>query len=318
MAVVDIKSKIVKDAAVVDLYLRVVNQKFIDTLVSIPIMDKLGVLATKEDYVNGVAEYLYKELPVASDFDVAQDLVIGDFNPSKTKLRSSAHDVQKIRYITDKYSAAELMKAFATSSTRAKFISKKKGDLFETMKLDQFNYFIGTILQGTNKLFSYDVDKTIDTKKKASNETETSRLERFLIALNQTVRNFEIPSKTRVKWVNDGSYNIYHSASAKQLILILNSNNEVNINKLISSRYHYEKILPLTNVISLDFSEIPGVDAKLDAVLIDKRAVIKGIWIDKMVSVKQILKFSTIVELLYTVGLARLPIYPIVQFKKSA
>ena len=318
MAVVDIKSKIVKDAAVVDLYLRVVNQKFIDTLVSIPIMDKLGVLATKEDYVNGVAEYLYKEIPTASDFTVAQDLVIGDFNPDKTKLRSSAHSVQKIRYIRDKYDASELMKAFATSSTRAKFIEKKKSDLFETMKLDQFNYFIGTLLQGTNKLFSYEVDKTVDTKKKASNETETSRLERFLIALNQTVRNFEIPSKTRVKWVNDGSYNIYHSASSKQLILILNSNNEVNINKLISSRYHYEKILPLTNVISLDFSEIPGVDAKLDAVLIDKRAVIKGIWIDKMVSVKQILKFSTIVELLYTVGLARLPIYPIVQFKKSA
>ena len=317
MTVVDIKSKITKDLSVVDLYKRVVNQKFMDTVVSIPLMEKLGVLASKEDWVNGIQEYLYKELPVASDFDVAQDLAITDFNPTKTALRSSAHSIQKVRYVADKFEDAELLRAFATSSTRSKFIDKKKNDLFESMKLDQYNYFIGTLLQGTNKVLSYDFDKTVDTKANAK-ETETSRLERFLISLNKIVKNFELPSKTRVKWVNDGSYNIYHSATADQLVLLINSANEVEINKLISSRYHYEKILPKTNVISVDFSEVAGVDSKLDAVLVDKRAFVKGIWISKLPSVKQLLKFSTVVELLYTVGMARLPIYPIVKFAKSA
>ena len=313
----DIKTKITKDLTVVDLYKRVVNQKFMETFITIPIMSKLGVLITKEDWVNGLQEYLYKELPLVGDYDVATDLKIGDFNPTKTKLRSSAHEIQKIRYLADKYDDAELMRAFATSNTRVRFIEKKKTDLYETMKLDIFKFFIGTILQGTDKVLTYSFDKTVDTKANA-NETETARLERFLIELNKIIKNFELPSKTRVKWVNDGSYEIYHSASASQLLLVINSANEVNINKLISSRYHYEKILPSTNIVSLDFSEIAGVDAKLDALLIDKRAFVKGIWITKIPSVKQLLKFSTVVELLYTVGFARLPIYPIVKFAKSA
>ena len=317
MAVQDIKTQITKDIAVVDLYKRVVNQKFIETLVSIPVMKQLNVLTSKEQWVNGIAEYLYKEIPTASDYDVAVDLKIGDFNPTKTSLRSSAHSIQKIRYIVDKYAASELMRAFATTNTRAKFIAKKKGDLYETMKLDQFNYFIGTLLAGTNKLFDYTFDKTVDTKANA-NETETARLERFLIELNKIVKNFELPSKNRVKWVKDGKYNIYHTATSSQLLLLINSANEVNINKLISSRYHYEKILPKPNVISVDFTEVPGVDSKLDALLIDKRAFVKGIWIEKLPSVKQLLKFSTVVELLYTVGMARLPIYPVVKFAKSA
>ena len=316
--VVDIKTKIVKDLAVVDLYQRVVNQKFMDTVVSIPIMEKLGVLASKEDWINGVSEYLYKELPTASDFDVAVDLKIGDFNPTKSKLRSSAHSIQKVRYIADKYDNEDLLRAFATDGNKAKFISKKKLDLYESMKLDQYKFFVGTLLQGTDKVLTYTFDKTVDTKKLNSNETETNRLQRFLISLNKIVKNFELPSKTRVKWVNDGSFEIYHSASAKQLVLVINSANEVNINKLISSIYHYEKILPKTNVISLDFTEVAGVDSKLDAVLFDKRALINGIWISKIPSVKQMPKFSTLVELLYTVGIARLPIYPIVKFAKSA
>ena len=318
MAVVDIKSKITKDLSVVDLYKRVVNQTFIETVVSIPIMEKLSVLAKKEDWVNGIAEYLFKELPLATDFTVAQDLKIGDFNPLKSKLRSAAYSVEKIRYIADKFEDSELLRSFATSSTRSKFIEKKKNDLYETMKIDMYRFFVGTILQGTNKLFSYTFDKTVDTKKLNSSETETARLERFLITLNKLVKNFELPSKVRAKWVKDGSYEIYHTAAASQLVLIINSNNEVNINKLISSRYHYEKILPATNVISLDFSEIAGVDGKLDALLVDKRAFVKGIWISKIPSVKQLLKFSTVVELLYTVGMARLPIFPIVKFAKSA
>ena len=317
MAVKDIKAVITKDLNVVDLYKRVVNQKFIDTIVSIPILEKLNVLASKEDWVNGVAEYLFKELPNVSDFDVATDLKIADFNPTKTALRSAAYTIEKLRYVADKYANDELLRAFATSSTKQKFVDKKKNDLYETMKLDMFNYFIGTLLQGTNKLFSYDVDKTVDTKKTSSAEKETSRLERFLIGLNKVVKSFELPSKTRVKWVNDNSYNIYHTATANQLILIINSANEVNINKLISSRYHYEKIMPATNIISLDFTQIAGVDSKLDALLIDKRTFIKGIWISKIPSVKQLPKFSVLVELLYSVGLARLPIYPVVEFKKS-
>ena len=312
-----LNQKITKDLSVVDLYKRVVNQSFIDTMVSIPVMEKLSVLAKKEDWVNGISEYLFKELPLASDFTVAQDLKIGDFNPLKSKLRSAAFSIEKIRYVADKFEDSELLRSFATSATRAKFISKKKSDLFERMKLDMYNYFLGTLLQGTNKLFTYNFDKTIDTKANAK-ETESSRLERFLISLNKLVKNFELPSKTRAKWVNDGSYEIFHSASASQLLLVINSVNEVEINKLISSRYHYQKILPETNVVSLDFSEIAGVDSKLDAILVDKRAFIKGIWISKIPSVKQLLKFSTVVELLYTVGFARLPIYPVIKFAKSA
>ena len=291
-----------------ELQTRIISQSLESLIDEIPLIGKIW---TKEDWVNGMKDYIATGQTKLKDYvkETSMDL----FNPGVVKSLEKTFKVELRKYASIELNIEQLISAFTTPASLDSFISSQIASLLESFKLFYFDLLMQVLNEEEVKVWTQDgteVKKKFMEYDGKIDVTGLTVLE-TLKEVRKKIRTLQVPHKGHLALADP---NFRYQVKSENLVAIFDSNYYSDLEDEEAKLFNLDRIAPGITKEILDF-ETAGINTNKKVILADKRKLRFGVQVDNYAWDVKAPQGKLIKELQNHWGIASLPTYGIWAFE---
>lgn len=267
----------------------------------------LNGVFTKEQWQNGIKEYLMVGLVDDNDYDKV--ITIGDFNANDPEISAIKFVVDAFKYTKVQITQQEVLQGFTTPAALESFVGLIIKRMADRFNLNFQNERAKIILGTADAKIEMNYDTIVDTTGMSTEE--------ILKLATELVGSLETASADHLS-LTDDTY--VYSATPDKLEIVKSNIFNASIEMDIEAKLYGPENISVLKVQNekIDFTKIAGVDLETASAfklsIIDKRKIKHGLQLDGEGWTVKLPKLQILQELHYWYGYAVLPNYVSILF----